>query len=402
MQKKIPLLKDHHNHPSQYAALVHALNIQGTEDKDEALALIRDRDNDNDISVVIGWNTGKYDFTSRELDSLPPVIMCNLSLHDFVLNQGARDQLAEEYGDLLAQMDDKTWLERNLRQVTKMIIEQEPLTESKLGAFYSRLEGLGVWYAEDLSVLGAEEINIIRGSRFRSRTRLWATFDEYIGLDAEHRRYIHGIKLFTDGAIGAGTAALGQPYRDGGMGVLVHKDKELLRMLEQVEELGKAAAIHAIGDRATHRVVHAVERLRTKGQELPEVRMEHCQFISRSDALKAKDLGIVISMQPNFNYDSLDYRDRLPEPYLAQNNPFRMLIDQVGYVPGEDLVLGSDGMPHGAGFALQAVLFPPRPGQRLALEEFALAYCLEDMRQGHNVVEVDREREEVSVTTVLG
>ena len=55
-----------------------------------------------------------------------------------------------------------------------------------------------------------------------------------------------------------------------------------------------------------------------------------------------------------------------------------MLIDDVGFVPGKDLIFGSDGMPHGADYALRASLYPPRPGQVLTLEEFVDGYCLKN------------------------
>jgi hypothetical protein len=79
-------------------------------------------------------------------------------------------------------------------------------------------------------------------------------------------------------------------------------------------------------------------------------------------------------MQPNFNADSADYRDRLDEEYCEVNNPFRMLIDEFGFEPGKDLIFGSDGMPHGIEFALQQSLFPPVPGQRLMIDEFRSGY----------------------------
>ena len=55
-----------------------------------------------------------------------------------------------------------------------------------------------------------------------------------------------------------------------------------------------------------------------------------------------------------------------------------MLIDEAGFVPGENLIFGSDGMPHGVETALQSALFPPEEGQKLTLEEFIQGYTLPD------------------------
>ena len=79
-----------------------------------------------------------------------------------------------------------------------------------------------------------------------------------------------------------------------------------------------------------------------------------------------------------------------------------MLIDEVGFVLGEDLILGSDGMPHGAATALQTSLFPPVPGQRLTLDEFVAGYCLPwgDLSHGSIDVMIDEERRSVEVGDV--
>jgi hypothetical protein len=106
----------------------------------------------------------------------------------------------------------------------------------------------------------------------------------------------------------------------------------------------------------------------------PSIRLEHVQFIAADQAKKCKDAGIILSMQPNFNADSSDYADRLIPRHRAENDPFRMLIDEAGFVPGEDLLFGSDGMPHGAEYALRCSLSPEFEGQRLSLGEFEAGY----------------------------
>ena len=90
-------------------------------------------------------------------------------------------------------------------------------------------------------------------------------------------------------------------------------------------------------------------------------------------------------MQPNFNSDSKHYVDRLPPELLASNNPFRMLIDDCGFKPGVDLILGSDGMPHGVKPALKESLFPTFDSQKLTLDEFEKGYCGAD----HQAIEIE-------------
>jgi hypothetical protein len=100
-------------------------------------------------------------------------------------------------------------------------------------------------------------------------------------------------------------------------------------------------------------------------------------------------------MQPNFNSDSRDYADRLDATWLAANNPFRMLIDQAGFSPGQDLVFGSDGMPHGVEYAWQWSLFPRYPSQRLTTDELVAGYGVHPDGSPGSLVEVDEDHRRV-------
>lgn len=256
---------------------------------------------------------------------------------------------------------------------------------------------VGVWYAEDMLLPHKDLVGLIEQMGFGNRTRFWADEDTLKTLSDAELKQIAGIKLFTDGAIGASTAAISERFVTGEEGVLIYRDDELYKQMHKLGEYNLPFAIHAIGDVATAQVVNTLARLRQHNPEFPAVRMEHCQFIDLEIAIKAKALGVVLSMQPNFNSDSIHYADRLPDAFLTNNNPFRMLIDEAGYVPGEDLLFGSDGMPHGAEYALQQVLFPPFAAQRLTIEEFKSGYCMPTMEQGYLDVTVDERNRRVSV-----
>jgi predicted amidohydrolase YtcJ len=103
-------------------------------------------------------------------------------------------------------------------------------------------------------------------------------------------------------------------------------------------------------------------------------------------------------MQPNFSSDSRDYADRLGEDYLGRNNPFRMLIDEVGFVPGRDIIFGSDGMPDGIAYAATQSLFPARPGQALSLDELVAGYGTARGVSGSIALEIDEAAGTVRAT----
>ena len=118
--------------------------------------------------------------------------------------------------------------------------------------------------------------------------------------------------------------------------------------------------------------------------------------------LKAGDRVCYTGLPGSYCETRLVPADRLPDGYPERNNPFRMLIDQVGYIPGDDLLFGSDGMPHGIREALRQSLFPPYAGQTLTLEEFVAGYGgPPENRAGHIETRIDRTTRQVACRVVL-
>lgn len=395
---RIPLLKDHHTHPLLYAFLADVPDISLVRDKSHALELITESCRREELNLVMGWNDSSFTFSARELDSFPPLVILNSSLHFLIMNDSAVERVSPLFPGLTDHLDDREWIERSCAQLLGLIMTLRPWDGERLRSFFHQLARQGVWYAEEMSLAGSGEISAMQQAGLSSRSAFWAAPATWETLDEESRHQVQGIKLFADGALGARTARLSLPYRDGRVGVLVYDDDHLLEELSRVAQTARNLAIHAIGDTAIDQVVAAVGRLTHRP---PMVRLEHCQFISRETALKAKELGIVLCMQPNFSAESVFYQDRLSEASLRANNPFRMLIDVAGYLPGRDLLLGSDGMPHGVRQALESALFPPFPTQRLSLDEFVAGYCMPDVTHGFIDIDIDHERRRITTRVTL-
>ncbi|NVN89821.1 MAG: amidohydrolase family protein [Desulfuromonadales bacterium] len=399
--QRIPLLKDHHSHPFLYATLAHCPDISSVSNKSEALSRIRGSFSGEEIAVVMGWNDSYFGFAECELDLFPPLVIFNISLHSLLINVGAREMLVGTFPELVANFRDGAWVERNTAQVLNFILSMKPCSAGQLKSYFHRLARLGVWHAEEMSLKGAGEIELFRAASLLDRTRFRTDLTTFETMTDAGQEQIYGIKLFADGALGARSARLEQRYLSGAEGVLVYADEELFLLISRVFDVGKALAVHAIGDTAVDQVVRVLEQVANGRQGLGETRVEHCQFISPHTARKAKSLGITLCMQPNFSLDSLCYRDRLPQGYCRLNNPFRMLLDEAGYAAGEDLLLGSDGMPHGVHCALESALFPPFPGQVLTLDEFVAGYCMSDYDNGYIDVVIDDVAGKVETQVVL-
>ncbi|MGH2492571.1 MAG: amidohydrolase [Candidatus Limnocylindria bacterium] len=146
------------------------------------------------------------------------------------------------------------------------------------------------------------------------------------------------LKIFTDGALGSQTAALEEPYEGSSdRGILTIDPGELARDVAAAAASGIAVAIHAIGDRAVHVALDAIEPTRTSAPQLRQ-KIEHVQLVRADDLARFGTLGIVASMQPIHATSDRDLADRywgasrVPRAY-----PWRTLR-QTGAV----LAFGSD------------------------------------------------------------
>ena len=374
---KIPYLHDHHSHFSLYAGLSGSLNIKNFPDKEPVLELLRTFPDDR-LNTVYGWNSGSFSFTGKELESFPPVLISNLSLHGFIMNSAAEKMLLDKHPEIIVNYKNPDWCEEHLTELVLFFSDILPATLETVLEYAELLKDqYGIYEIEDMLLPSDAFYRMIRHSPLSERVLFWADINTFRHLQKETRLQINGIKLFTDGANGAATAAISEPYTTGEKGILTHSDRKLTELMEESLEISNAVAIHAIGDRAIDQIIRSTDTLRKNGITKP-VRIEHCQFIFEESAKKAKDLGIILSLQPNFNEDSVIYADRIPQKYVRQNNPFRMLIDKAGFIPGTDLIFGSDGMPHGVEFALEQSLWPPFPVQKLEIDEFIDGYCVKN------------------------
>jgi Predicted metal-dependent hydrolase with the TIM-barrel fold len=375
---KLPFLHDHHSHVSFYAALAGLPDLNqfpgGETGKAQALELLSSLPHKG-LNLVMGWHSDRFTFSQAELASLPPIMIVNSSIHGFALTKAAEPIIKELWPELSAHATDIDWIERSIGATFCFYGRVAGLDQAKLAAFMTKMEAIGIWSLEDLSTSGDEALEIIASSPYADRIRSWVTPEVYRSLSPAGKSRCSGVKLYLDGALGGRSAALDAPFLGGEKGLLLYSEPELESLLREISGFGAAFTAHAIGHRAIEQAISLLERLDAEGIGFPALRLEHAQLIDRSQARRAKALGIILSMQPNFNSDSVDFTDRLSSRHLAANDPFRMLIDEAGFVPGEDLVFGSDGMPHGPDYALQWSLFPAFDGQKLTPEEFAAGYA---------------------------
>jgi predicted amidohydrolase YtcJ len=108
---------------------------------------------------------------------------------------------------------------------------------------------------------------------------------------------ISGVKVFTDGSMGSGTAWMLEPYADAphNYGLAITPKDQLRDIAHRAEQAGLSLIIHAIGDRAVREVLDVLAEVRESGLRH---RIEHVQIIHPDDIPRLAQLGVVASMQP--------------------------------------------------------------------------------------------------------
>ncbi|CAJ1435437.1 unnamed protein product [Effrenium voratum] len=105
-------------------------------------------------------------------------------------------------------------------------------------------------------------------------------------------------KLWTDGGLGASTAAMLEPYADSdSRGMMQMSCEEIDQALELLKKHRFRVEAHAIGDRSATHLVDAFERLMPSA-ERPV--LTHCQFLNKSLVDRMSKAGIIANVQPQF------------------------------------------------------------------------------------------------------
>ena len=387
---RLPLLHDHHSHPLLYASFGAALSLESVTKKQDAIELLQNHltSSKGSLALGYGWRSNQFQWTESDLEQFAPLAIFNLSLHSLVMNRAGAAVLRERYGDDVDKVSDQVWYENNFRTVLNWFANLNASAQS-LKQFFDHLMTLGIYSTEELLLVDEQEIDLFREAELLNRIKFWSAPETFDSLSSTAQNQVAGIKLFTDGALGARTAAISESYVDApsNRGMLVYSDAQLKRIVEESQERKNCLAVHAIGDVAIKQIVSTLEKV-DRARSATQIRIEHAQLIDLETARRCKSLGLTLSMQPNFSSDSIHYRDRISEKFCRLNNPFRMLIDEVGFVPGEDLIFGSDGMPHGIESAARHCFLPELESQRVTTAEFVAAYGCGDPTRGTIELEI--------------
>lgn len=140
--------------------------------------------------------------------------------------------------------------------------------------------------------------------------------------------------FYIDGTFRARTAALSFEYADypGTMGSLLLTQQDINDFVLECYKNKLQLALYTIGDRAIELALNAHENaIYQTGITGLRHRLEHVELPNTDQIKRAKNLGIIFSMQPAYEYywggPNKLYAERLGNKY-TYTNPFKQIIDE--------------------------------------------------------------------------
>ena len=218
---------------------------------------------------------------------------------------------------------------------------------------------------------GTRGINLLLGQakNLPARIKLFEFAETADDVDKIIKRHMPdiGVKIIIDGAFGAHTGALFEPYTDdpSTKGTLIFTDEELNKMVLKAHKAGLQLAIHAVGDAALEQLLDAYENLLKNHPKVDHRhRIEHFELPTKDQIKRTAELEVTLAMQPQHMY-LFNYKEFIGDR-VERGHPYRAILEKDILVAG-----GSDSLvaPMDTLFCIHCLVNMPYPGQRIGVKD---------------------------------
>ncbi|KAL0956102.1 hypothetical protein HGRIS_002270 [Hohenbuehelia grisea] len=202
------------------------------------------------------------------------------------------------------------------------------------------LDPMSLRFYKGQSAKGNLPIRVYGMTYFDENDEYWGNTTKPLIGTGNGRLSTRSVKIFADGALRTGGAALYEPYENStSNGFMRLPDKVLFETIPRFLRDGWQVNVHAIGDRANGLVLDAFEAaLKDVDVSALRPRLEHAQIMTESDMTRLGKLGVIASVQPTHVISDMWYaQDKLGPERVKGLYAFRSIIDR-----GARLTLGSD------------------------------------------------------------
>ncbi|MHA1596868.1 MAG: amidohydrolase [Candidatus Asgardarchaeia archaeon] len=394
----LPAFIDSHTHFSEMGMNVGNLDLSNFKSIKDIVALIKEvADKRPEGEWIIGYNwdesrlsEGRY-INRSDIESatdIHPVILTRIDGHMAVINSIAAEKLGitgklknydPENGILKEEALEfaREKIRREMRGIERIV---DCVEEAMKIAFKNGVSSVHETVFPE-NIIAYQEIQ--KDGRLKTRVylKVWYKFLDEILKSGIRTRFgnsflrIGSIKFMVDGSVGAKTAAFFDPYvGEENRGLLLMKEEEVEEYFEIAHKSGFQIAVHAIGDRAIETVLDAFKNvLKNYPRNDHRHRIEHFEFPTEDQIDRARKMGLIASMQPNFvaNWGKPGglYEERLGRERMLRNNPFKLILDK-----GMKLAFGSDCMPFGPMYGIWGAVNHPVEDSRIGVKDAIIAY----------------------------
>jgi len=137
-------------------------------------------------------------------------------------------------------------------------------------------------------------------------------------------------KMICDGSLGGHSALMFEPYSDAPdmSGIPVWGEEELEKMIRESHSKGIQLSIHCIGDKMVHIVLEMIAgALADSPNPDHRHRLEHASILAPEMIRRAKELGVVMSVQPPFIYSEQHWVQKRLGDRVKHLYPFRSFLE---------------------------------------------------------------------------
>ena len=324
----LPAFIDAHLHLAGIGLSLSGVNLRGVRSIKEMLKKLQSAK--GPIIFGRGWDQESFKErrypTRKDLDSVAndkPVVAVRVCGHVAVLNTYALDMTRpwERYPDYVSKEEGLVF-EDAVGYVIDTLISKIDLTsfikEAAKELFYA---GLGGVSSMSCSLKEFEALlKLYRSGELPIYVACYATLNEIDKIIEKYGRgpgrkvRLVGLKLFSDGSLGARTAFLRKPYNDdqSARGKKVMDSSEIALFAKRYSEMGFRIATHAIGDAALDEVIegYSIAKIGEKG------RIEHVSIAWDDQIKKISELGVYAVVQPRFKVSDWWIDKRLGDRYV--------------------------------------------------------------------------------------
>jgi hypothetical protein len=373
----LPGFNDSHMHFLHFAKSLKNVNLAGVKSIEEIRDKIKKNlekrePEDNSWIEGAGWNQDYFTDEKRfpnkfDLDSITgdiPTMIMRACFHVGVLNSaalkivGLNKETAEQYGDLIETLPDgepNGVIKEGLLSIVKISVYDHGLEALKNiideAQYFALAQGLTSVQTDDIGYSTERDYKLLFQAlrELDEEGRLKVRIGEQCSIpDTDLLRgffqkgYNHGwgnnkyriscIKLFTDGSLGARTAALRNPYNDtpSVKGIEIMTQDEINELVLLSHRNNCPVAVHAIGDRAIEMSLNAIEYAQKKH---PDNNLRHgivhCQITDDALLNRIKELNVITYIQPIFtDYDMNIVYDRVGKDLAETSYAWKTMINK--------------------------------------------------------------------------